>query len=566
MIDQSQVRPTSDWGGTKVLLKGTASAVPTRSQEKAVALAAEVIALQPRRILAVLVTLCLCLTTSCRTPPPPPGTIVILLESSPNNLDLRQGTDAQSERVGALLFDPLVKKDAHFILQPWLATSWQQPDPLTWVFHLRDGVRFHDGRPLEAADVAWTIQSLLSPSLTARLPGGTLLSAKAGSFASIRSIATPDRLTLVLHLSRPDPALLFNLSDGLFGVVPRNSGADLGLHPIGSGPYRFVSQTQDKEVVLERAPNCWSEPSGLAPYTRLQFNIVPDAVTTALELQKGSADAASNVLTPDMTYSLRNSPTVHISDTPGSNIWYLNFNTADPALADRRIRQAIAFAIDRPAIVASIWRNQAQLATGTLLPPGSSFAAPPAELTQYPHDPARAIALLESAGLHPDAHGVRLHLNIKISTGEQERLLAAALQQQLREACIDLSIRSAEFGTFYSDVTRGAFELYPLKWIGSNEDPDIFRYMYSSTSLPPRGANRGHYINPQIDALLAQAAAESGPDADAHRRADYIAIQKILAIDLPTIPLWFPSSSLVHSRTHLPHATANPSGNFDFLR
>ena len=511
------------------------------------------------------------LFTSCRTPPPP-GTIVILLESSPNNLDLRQGTDAQSERVGALLFDPLVKKDAHFNLQPWLATSWQPLDPLTWVFHLRDGVHFHDGRPLEAADVAWTIQSLTDPTLTKSLPGGALLSAKAGSFASITHIDTPDRLTVVLHLSRPDPALLFNLSDGLFGVVPRNSGADLGLHPIGSGPYRFVSQTQDKEVVLERAPNCWSEPNGQAPYARLQFNIVPDAVTTALELQKGSADAASNVLTPDMTYALRNSPTVQISDTPGSNIWYLNFNTADPALADRRIRQAIAFAIDRPAIVASIWRNQAQLATGTLLPPGSSFAAPPSAspsdstaLAQYPHDPARAIALLESAGLHPDARGVRLHLNIKISTGEQERLLAAALQQQLRAAGIALSIRSAEFGTFYSDVTRGAFQLYPLKWIGSNEDPDIFRYMYSSSSLPPRGANRGHYINPRIDALLAQAAAESGPDADTRRRADSIAIQKILADDLPTLPLWFPSSSLVHS-SRLPHATANPRGHFDFLR
>ncbi|HEY5057054.1 MAG TPA: ABC transporter substrate-binding protein [Acidobacteriaceae bacterium] len=545
-----------------VLLKGTASAVPLYSQNRVAALAAEVIVLRTQTLLTVFLTLCLCFATSCRTPPPPPGTIVILLESSPNNLDLRQGTDAQSERVGALLFDPLVKKDAHFNLQPWLATSWDHPDPLTWIFHLRDGVRFHDGRPLEAADVAWTIQSLTDPALTAHLPGGTLLSAKASSFAGIAHIDTPDRLIVVLHLSRPDPALLFNLSDGLFGVVPRNSGAGLGLHPIGSGPYRFLSQTQDKEVVLERAPNCWS---GTAPYASLQFNVVPDAVTSALELQKGSADAASNVLTPDMTYSLRNSHTVQISDTPGSNIWYLNFNTADPTLADRRIRQSIAYAIDRPAIVASIWRNQAQLATGTLLPSNSWAATSPADLMQYPHDPARAIALLESAGLHPDAHGIRLRVNIKISTGEQERLLAAALQQQLREAGIALSIRSAEFGTFYSDVTRGAFQLYPLKWIGSNEDPDIFRYLYSSASLPPRGANRGHYINPRIDALLAQAAAESGPDAQTRRRADYIAIQKILAIDLPTIPLWFPSSTLVHS-ARLPHATANPSGNFDFLR
>jgi peptide/nickel transport system substrate-binding protein len=271
-----------------------------------------------------------------------------------------------------------------------------------------------------------------------------------------------------------------------------------------------------------------------------------------------------------MLYALRNqdarnSPNVLISTTPGSSALYLNFNVADPALSDRRVRQAIALSIDRPAIIASLLRGYAQLAQGTVLPPGSWAAASPSDLTQYPHDPARAAVLLESAGLHPDAQGIRLHLNIKISTDESTRLLAIALQQQLRAAGIDLSIRSAEFGTFYSDVTRGAFQMYALKWIGSNEDPDIFRYMYSSASLPPRGANRGHYINPRIDALLAQAAAESGPDALAHRRADYIAIQKILAVDLPTLPLWFPTSDLVHS-ARLPNATAQPDGNYDFLR
>ena len=189
----------------------------------------------------------------------------------------------------------------------------------------------------------------------------------------------------------------------------------------------------------------------------------------------------------------------------------------------------------------------------------------PADLAQYPHDPARAATLLESAGLHADSSGIRLHLNLKISTDEQTRLLAVALQQQLRAAGIALSIRSAEFGTFYSDVTHGAFQMYILKWIGSNEDPDIFRYMYSSASLPPRGANRGHYLNSALDALLAKAAAESGPDAQPRRRADYIAIQRILSVDLPSIPLWFPSSDLVHSR-RLPNATAQPDGNYDFLR
>src|SRR6202044_4690 len=142
-------------------------------------------------------------------------------------------------------------------------------------------------------------------------------------------------------------------------------------------------------------------------------------------------------------------------------------------------------------------------------------------------------------------------------TDGSARLLAAVMQQQMRAAEIALTLRSAEFGTFYADVTHGAFQMYVLKWIGSNEDPDIFRYMYSSASFPPKGANRGHYINPRIDALLAQAAAETGPpeQVEARRRAAYIEIQKILADELPSVPLWYPDNEVVHT-TRIEGATA----------
>ncbi len=472
------------------------------------------------------------------------GTVVVVLESSPNNLDPRQGTDAQSERVGGLIFDALVKKDESYNLRPWLATSWEQPDALTWVFHLRDGVRFQDGRPLEAEDVAWTIESLIEPKLAG------LITAKSGAFAAVDRAEARDRLTVVVRMKRPDAGLLFNLSDGLFGVVPRGAGGDFGLHPVGSGPFRFVSQVQDKDVVLERFDGCWSN-SGKGSVVsgqkdgerieRVRFEVVPDTITGALELEKGSADAASNVLTPDMVYALRDAPGLETASGPGSNVWYLNFNVADPALRDKRVRQAVALAMDREAIVAALWRGHARLAE-TLLPEGEWAAATDAELAHYPHDPARAARLLEAAGLPAGRDGVRLRLTLKISQDETTRLLAAVLQQQLRAAGIELKIRSAEFGTFYADVTHGAFQMYILKWIGSNEDPDIYRYMDSSGSFPPKGANRGHYVNARVDALLAKAAAESGPAAEveARRRAEYVEVQQILAEELPAIPLWFP--------------------------
>jgi peptide/nickel transport system substrate-binding protein len=499
------------------------------------------------------------LMMGCRGRVEDPSAVTMIIESSPNNLDLRQGTDAQSERVGGVIFDALVKKDEHYELQPWLATSWEQPDALTWVFHLRDGVRFHDGRPLEAEDVAYTIESLIDGAV------GNLVTAKSGSFAAVERAEAKDRLTVVVHMKRPDAGLLFNVSDGLFGVVPRGSGKDFGLHPVGSGPFKFVSAVQDKEVIVERNDDYWAGsapvPAGARRIERVRFEVVPDAITSALELKKGSADLASNVVTLDMVHTLESAPNLKVESGPSSAVVYVTFNITDNLLKDKRMRQAVACAIDRQAIVDAIWRGQARLAN-TLLPVGHWAAATNDELAQYPHDVARAQRLLEEAGFPAGRDGVRLRLTMKTSTDETTRLMAAVLQQQLRAAGIRLEIRSAEFGTFYSDVTRGAFQIYALRWIGSNEDPDIFRYAYASGSFPPKGGNRGRYSNARVDALLLEAAASSDRVV---RKRDYVAVQQILAEDLPGIPLWYPNNEVVHTR-RVEGVRPRGAGTFDFLR
>jgi peptide/nickel transport system substrate-binding protein len=492
----------------------------------------------------------------CRGRVENPSAVTMIIESSPNNLDLRQGTDAQSERVGGQIFDALVKKDEHYELQPWLATSWEQPDALTWVFHLRDGVRFHDGRPLEAEDVAYTIESLID---------GSLVTAKGGSFANVERAEAKDRLTVVVHMKRPDAGLLFNVSDGLFGVVPRGSGKDFGLHPVGSGPFRFVSAVQDKEVIVERNDDYWAGqpavPAGAQRIEKVRFEVVPDTITSALELKKGSADLASNVVTLDMVHTMESAPNLEVESGPSSAVVYVTFNVTDTLLKDKRVRQAMACAIDRQPIVDAIWRGQARLAN-TLLPVGHWAAATNDELAQYPHDVARAQRLLEEAGFPAGKDGVRLRLTMKTSTDETTRLMAAVLQQQLRAAGIAMEIRSAEFGTFYSDVTKGAFQIYALRWIGSNEDPDIFRYAYASSSFPPKGGNRGRYSNPRVDALLAEAAASSDRVI---RKRDYVEVQQILAEDLPGIPLWYPNNEVVHTR-RVEGVRPRGAGTFDFLR
>jgi peptide/nickel transport system substrate-binding protein len=225
------------------------------------------------------------------------------------------------------------------------------------------------------------------------------------------------------------------------------------------------------------------------------------------------------------------------------------------------VRQAIAFALNRQELIATLWHGQARIAN-TLLPEGHWAAASDSELPQYPHDVARAVALLDGAGLKPDTHGVRLRLTMKTSTDESTRLIAQAMQQELHAAGIALELRPAEFGTFYSDIARGAFQLYMLRWIGSNEDPDFLRYAYGSANFPPKGGNRGHYVNPRVDALLDDA--ETQTDEAARRRA-YVEVQRILATDLPSIPLWYPNNEVVHSQ-RVSGVRLDPGGTFDFLR
>lgn len=481
----------------------------------------------------------------CHTKPDA-NTVVVDIESTPNNLDIRIGSDAQSEHVGALIFESLVKKDAHYNMKPWLAQSWEWRDAKTLVFHIRPGVRFHDGSPLTAKDVAWSIESMHN---------GSIITPKSGNFANVEHAIAEAPLTCVVSLKQPDAGILFNLSDGLSGIVKQGAGNHAPL--IGTGPFRFVSQVIDKEVILARNPTYWQTPPHIQ---RVRFDIVPDDTTRVLEIRKGSADVASNALRLDTVYVLRNDPRLRIETVPGSILNYLNFNLRDPYLKDKRVRQAIAYAIDRKAIVNAVFRDEARLAN-TMLPQGHWAAATDAEVPQYAFDPTKAKALLDEAGYHPDARGVRLKLTLKTSTDDTTRLLASVVQQELRQVGIDLELRSNEFGTFYSDVTKGAFQMYALRWLGANEDPDIFRYAYSSQSFPPKGANRGFFSDPRVDALLQQGAGERD---EAKRRATYVALEKILAEEEPTINLWYLNNVVVHSQ-RLQNVHPSSSANFDFL-
>jgi peptide/nickel transport system substrate-binding protein len=495
---------------------------------------------------AIIASLALLLIAACRSAQRDPRTVVFLIDSSPASLDPRIGTDGQSEHIDELIFDGLVAHDANFHFTPALAQSWDQPDPKTLIFHLREGIRFHDGRPLTSRDVVWTINSMRD---------GNVISPKAATYASVDSIEAPDARTVIFHLKHPDNFLLRNLSTEAMGIVPQGSGRDFWRHPIGTGPFRFVSQQIDQDVVLERNPQSWA----LAPkLDRVRFAVVPDSITQSLELEKGSGDVAVNSVPMDSLRVLGQRPNLQIDASPGTQIQYVAFNLRDPLLQDPRVRQAISCAIDRGLIIKSLMDGYARPAQSMLPPTHWAFTS---NVPRFDYDPARAAHLLDESGHPAGPGGIRFHVTMKTSTDEGTRLLAAVLQQQLARVGIALDLRSYEFATFYSDITRGAFQMYSLRWIGGNEQPDIFSYAFSTARFSPKGANRGHYSNPNLDALLDEAAKD--PD-QSRRRADYAQAQQILAADLPAINLWYRDTVIVHNR-RLTHIVASPSGSYSFL-
>lgn len=484
--------------------------------------------------------------TACRASQPDKSTVVVLIESSPANLDPRVGIDAQSQRIDGLLFDGLVERTADFHYKPALATSWDEPNPLTIIFHLRGDVHFSDGRLLTARDVAWTFESMKK---------NVVISARTNTYASVASVEAVNPTTVVFHLNQPDNFLMANLSTGAIGIVPQGSGPDFWQHPVGTGPFEFVSQRLDQDVVLARNPQSWSVEPKIA---RVRFAVVPDAITEALELEKGSGDVAINSLPMDTLPVLGMRANLKIEETGGTEIQYLAMNLRDPVLRDARVRQAIACAIDRDLIIRTLLRGHAQPAE-SLLPP--THWAWTGEVAHYNFDPARANQLLDAAGFPRKADGVRFHLTMKTSTTEDTRLLAAVLQQQFSRVGIALDLRSYEFATFYADVTRGAFQMYSLRWIGGNEIPQIFNYVFATESFSPKGANRGHYSNPEVDRLLKEAQTVGD---EQKRRADYVRVQQILAQDLPVINLWYLDTVIVHNR-RLKDVTPDASGSYRFL-
>jgi peptide/nickel transport system substrate-binding protein len=451
----------------------------------------------------------------------PDRPFVVALDSAPTAFDPRFATDAYSVRITHPVFSALIRLDPQDRIVPDLAERWEI-EGHRYTFYLRKAVRFHDGRSLTSADVRYTYESMLDPAVASPF---------RKTYEIIERIDTPNPQTVSFILRGPHAPFLFSLNRG---IVPKGQEA-ISTNPVGSGPFSFISYEPDHAVELRAFPDYFGRvPTiiGQAPkIARLLFKIIPDQATRLLALQKGGVDLIQNGFIPDLLPRLQKNSQFKIIKGPSTTYSYLGFNLADPVLKNKNVRLAIAHAIDKEKIAKYIFQDQVTPAHSLLTE--RHFAYAPTK--RYPFNREKAMRLLDEAKRYPSpVTGERFHLTYKTSQNEMGRMVAEVIQSQLSEIGIGVTIRSFEWGTFYSDVKSGNFQLFSLSWVGVN-DPDIYYDLFHSSAIPPNGANRVRYQNKRMDTLLASGRMILQPN----RRKDvYKEVQEILAEEMPYVSLW----------------------------
>ncbi len=458
--------------------------------------------------------------------PIPPNTLVIGIESGPKLLDPRFATDAISSKITSLIYPGLFKRNKNLGLVPNLAASVELIDEKTYLIKLKEGVKFHNGKELTAMDVLYTYQSIISPDSK---------SPKRSALEKIDKIEINRKYSLTIKLKEPHAPFIANLT---IGIIPAGS-KELTKKPIGAGPFRFVSYKRGSMLALKKNENYFG---GAPKLDGLIFKILPDETVRLLELKKGNVHLVSNPITPSVIPWLEKQASLKIEKEKGTNVSYIGFNMNDPVLKNLKVRKAIAHAVNRHAIAKHIMKNLVSETESLITPSNKYFNG---KLKKLKYDPALSRKLLDEAGYPKKADGEpRFKLVYKTSKNPTRKKIAEIFGEQLRQVGIELEIKSFEWGTFFSDIKSGNFQLYSLTWVGI-ADPDIYHYIFHSKSVPPDGANRGHYKNYLVDQLLESGRREMDPRK---RKIIYDEVQSIIAEDFPYVHLWLSVNVAAMSR------------------
>jgi peptide/nickel transport system substrate-binding protein len=441
-------------------------------------------------------------------------TLTTAIGANPPTLDPQVTFNGFSFHVTNQVYETLVRVTPDGDVVPGLATAWSYPDPTTLRFTLRAGVTFHDGSAFDADAVAASLGRILDPATAA--PGRFVLSA-------IQEVRVVDAATVEIVTDPPFAPLLSHLAHPVAAIVPVAQAATLGREPVGTGPFTFVRWVDGSEVVLAANADYWG---GAPAIAEVVVRIIPEVSTQIVELRSGGVDMIFNV-PPDNFLTLAADPAIATGAIDGWSSTHLILNVANPKLADVRVRQALAHAIDKALIAEELLRGLAKPGVAPI-PATVRYAV---ELDEpYPYDVEGAKALLAAAGASD------LSLRLDLYQNPDLEAVAQVLQFAFAEIGVQLEIRVQDFSAYTQTVQGDDVELAMTGWGTVTLDADYTLYAFFHSSQIP-GNNRARFSDPAIDALLQQGRDEPADDL---RAAAYAEVQAAVVRDVPMVTLYYP--------------------------
>ena len=431
----------------------------------------------------------------------------------------------------AQIHNALVEMDENFVFQPILAEALPEvsEDGLAYTFKLRQGVKFHDGEEFTSEDVKYTYEWYMNPENAA---------INAENFASVAAVEAPDAYTVVVRMKEAYAPFLARVATTF--IVPAHYHGEIGedaykAKPIGTGAFKLKEWRAAEYTEVEAFDDHFR---GRPYLDAVREEIVPEPSVRAIGLETGKADSAVWPLTPEDNQRLAKDPNFTVFITSSLAINHFPLNNKNPKLADKRVRQAMMYAIDRQTVIDEIFRGDAVLATANLSPAMEQYYNP--DVKQYPYDPAQANALLDEAGWAMGSDGIREKDGEKLSfvcttiTGDQTRRPEAELvQQYLQEVGIDMQLQEAPVATILEKMRAGEMDASLFNWTygGDYADPDD-----GGTLRSDGASNFSHFENARVDELLEAGLRELDPEK---RAAIYKEIQAIVAEEVPFLFMMF---------------------------
>jgi peptide/nickel transport system substrate-binding protein len=497
------------------------------------------------------------------TPAGPNGqkVIVIGLQAEPGTMDAHQVTDYNTSRTAMELYDQLVQfKDESTALEPGLASKWDvSDDGLEYIFTLREDITFHDGTPFNADAVKFSFDRQIDPNHPHHNTG-TFAYADY-TFSMIDRVEVLGEFEVKFILEYAYAPFLSNMAMHAASIVSpaavETYGADFSNNPVGTGPFKFVSWNPGVEIILEKNEDYFK---GAPKLDRLIFRSIVEDQTRLAELEAGKLDLIVNI-PPDDLARLRGEAGLNIVEQAGMHIWWTALNAQKEPFNNVLVRQAMNHAVNKEAIV-----NEILLGTGEL----ANSPVPPVvwghnpQVKNYDYNPEKAKELLTEAG-YPDGFAVTYWVPESGSGMQQPRTMAAAIQSDLAQVGIDVTIQTLEWGAYldklFVSLEENEMDMHQLSWIGDNGDPDNFLYaLLGSEQWPTAGFNASFYKNDEVDTLLKEARVTF----DQTERADmYNKAQELIMEDAPWI-LINHEKQIVITKGSVKNFKLHPTGVFRF--